>query len=855
MDDNFDFATAVCLFLFSFEMMLSCFVREDYFPGFWFLADLFATASLIFDLTFVSELMVSYPEITPNNADNSKASAGLTKESEYARASRSSRVGSRIARILRVMRLARVGRLFKFAYMGAWKIAGRLVGRQYIENDVGPGETQQEHGDELRGHSESRVGKKLSARTPQRVILIVLALLFVLPHLDPGDNVHMMSVSAQYGADVIYQAWVDLEVAASNASFSPSVVRRRRWEWEAQVLIYLFEHRYDDTEEWLHKLAWVGFVRRTENINASSDWFSEGYWQLLGTPAVASDEFQDVSFGVDALLARVPEDVLRGLQRPWDLDCTETQYLILGISLDPSWRCLRRMLRPQETMWYMPIVKKRALYEEHMQGNFVFVFNLTAEVRWQSAMGIMQTVLVVFVLAIGALLFSRDVDQLVLLPIERMISKVNMIRHDPLYAIRMGQGEGTERGGRGKAGDRGRSHRKAHRRGKSRDHPLANQKKTTLETKMLENTIIKLGSLLALGFGEAGVGIIAENLEDQGSGVSIKIPGSKVEAIFGFCDIRHFNLVTEVLKEQTMVFVNQVAAIVHEVVDQHLGAPNKNLGQAFLLVWQLSHFERAMRPKVADLSVMAFIKVVSTLGRDRHLSEIVEHPLLQSRMPNFRVSMGFGLHLGWAIAGAIGSERKIDASYLSPHVNLASQLEVATQVYGSNILMSEPLVRSCSHSFSRHFRPIDRVRLSGSQKATMLFTVDLHSESLYIEPVPRRRRVRDDAASEERRKIKSQVSSPEYEVHVELARDRHVRKMRAPFSVPFLQEFECGFLNYLAGEWDVAGPVLAKTRTMLAAHGCPEDGPSTTLHKYLKSHDFTAPTGWPGWRDLQAKQT
>lgn len=30
--------------------------------------------------------------------------------------------------------------------------------------------------------------------------------------------------------------------------------------------------------------------------------------------------------------------------------------------------------------------------------------------------------------------------------------------------------------------------------------------------------------------------------------------------------------------------------------------------------------------------------------------------------------MGFGLHFGWAIEGSIGSEYKIDASYLSPNV-------------------------------------------------------------------------------------------------------------------------------------------------------------------------------------------
>ena len=43
--------------------------------------------------------------------------------------------------------------------------------------------------------------------------------------------------------------------------------------------------------------------------------------------------------------------------------------------------------------------------------------------------------------------------------------------------------------------------------------------------------------------------------------------------------------------------------------------------------------------------------------------------------------MGYGLHTtqaGQSIEGAIGSDFKIDASYLSPNVNLASRIEAAT---------------------------------------------------------------------------------------------------------------------------------------------------------------------------------
>lgn len=35
-----------------------------------------------------------------------------------------------------------------------------------------------------------------------------------------------------------------------------------------------------------------------------------------------------------------------------------------------------------------------------------------------------------------------------------------------------------------------------------------------------------------------------------------------------------------------MVFVNEIAEIVHGIVDHYSGSPNKNVGDAFLLVWK-----------------------------------------------------------------------------------------------------------------------------------------------------------------------------------------------------------------------------------------------------------------------------
>jgi class 3 adenylate cyclase len=66
---------------------------------------------------------------------------------------------------------------------------------------------------------------------------------------------------------------------------------------------------------------------------------------------------------------------------------------------------------------------------------------------------------------------------------------------------------------------------------------------------------------------------------------------------------------------------------------------------------------------------------------------------------DFKVKMGFGLHVGWAIEGAIGSYFKVDASYLSPNVNMAARFEAATKIFDTPILISGNLRDILSYNF------------------------------------------------------------------------------------------------------------------------------------------------------------
>lgn len=104
------------------------------------------------------------------------------------------------------------------------------------------------------------------------------------------------------------------------------------------------------------------------------------------------------------------------------------------------------------------------------------------------------------------------------------------------------------------------------------------------------------------------------------------MPGQMVYAIFGFCDIRNFTDSTEILQTQVMLFVNQIAEITHSQVDKFGGSANKNIGDAFLLVWKFKNddeFRSSMKPAkvswensaLADLSLFSFIKIVAKINK------------------------------------------------------------------------------------------------------------------------------------------------------------------------------------------------------------------------------------------------
>ena len=71
-----------------------------------------------------------------------------------------------------------------------------------------------------------------------------------------------------------------------------------------------------------------------------------------------------------------------------------------------------------------------------------------------------------------------------------------------------------------------------------------------------------------------------------------------------------------------MLFVNNIGEIVHSMVDRYQGAANKNIGDAFLLVWKIDeknykiledntiiYYDENYISILADFSCISFMKI------------------------------------------------------------------------------------------------------------------------------------------------------------------------------------------------------------------------------------------------------
>ncbi|KAL7495107.1 hypothetical protein ACHAWT_003622 [Skeletonema menzelii] len=433
-------------------------------------------------------------------------------------------------------------------------------------------------------------------------------------------------------------------------------------------------------------------------------------------------------------------------------------------------------------------------------------FDVSQDTATQAILSIVITAFVSILLASMGLLFSRDAYQLVIHPIEKMKHTVQQLSENPLLHL---------------------------------ERVKNNRGNDSSETDVLEQAITKMAALLQVGFGSAGAEIIAKNLSDMGE-LNPMIPGVRVNAIFGFADIRNFTFATEGLQQDVMIFVNKVAAITHQHVVSSGGHPNKNIGDAFLLVWKLKGGKNGtkssgdLQKDLYNSALAACQRVIRDIKSCGNLASFLDDDgggnistAWASSLKSYNVAIGVGLHKGWAIEGAIGSKVKIDASYLSPHVNIASRLEAATKQYRVPLLMSEAFFTGLSGHVQSTCRRVDRVMFKGSTDPIQLYHVPGASD-WSNDPVSNHNELVAITAWDE----------DTYEQYRGLIRDAQ-NKIDSDNEISHRDVYDCLINAYLDKDW-----TMCKIYSHLWIKKWPGDRVVVALIEELSKYNFICPDDW-----------
>lgn len=267
-----------------------------------------------------------------------------------------------------------------------------------------------------------------------------------------------------------------------------------------------------------------------------------------------------------------------------------------------------------------------------------------------------------------------------------------------------------------------------------------------------------------------------------------------------------------------------------------------------------------------DRALLGMLKSFAGINRSKSLRAWKDDFRLGAGVGAFSVDMIFGMDAGWAVEGAVGSEFKVDATYLSPHVNMASRMMSACKQFGVTILLSQAIEELFSQRCREKLRHIDTITVKGSSIKQKIYTYDARELGVNFFLYGRT----DNEAN-----IESELYNQDI-----WNKDQDLCSMRQHVSDEFMKTFKAGKNLYLAGRWKDARIQLKKADEIMIktvmdggylAYDADEfeyslskeekedirnkigDGPSRCILAYMKRRGDTAPPGWEGYRPLTSK--
>jgi class 3 adenylate cyclase len=172
-----------------------------------------------------------------------------------------------------------------------------------------------------------------------------------------------------------------------------------------------------------------------------------------------------------------------------------------------------------------------------------------------------------------------------------------------------------------------------------------------------------------------------------------------------FSDIQSFTELSEKIgPEKTFNFLQSYLSRVGPVIRGHRGFIDKYIGDSIM----------GLFPEQPDDAVRAAVAI---------RAELVEYNRDRANMRYDPIAIGIGIHTGSVILGILGEEQRVDGTVISDAVNLCSRLESLTRRYGSSVLVTGDTLSRMEKSRAFHTRFVDRVRVKGRSKTTLVYEV------------------------------------------------------------------------------------------------------------------------------------
>jgi adenylate cyclase len=207
----------------------------------------------------------------------------------------------------------------------------------------------------------------------------------------------------------------------------------------------------------------------------------------------------------------------------------------------------------------------------------------------------------------------------------------------------------------------------------------------------------------------------------------IRLGGINQEVTVMFADIRGFTTMSETMEPGRVVeILNEYFTRVTDVIFDNGGTLDKYIGDAVMAVFG-APISKGNDAAAAVNSAMQIQRLLIELNRDAAARE----------WPELRV--GIGINTGNAIAGNIGSPRRLDYTVVGDAVNTAQRL--MTNAAGGQILISE----STAKKLGKTGKTIDLERLpelkvKGRSEAVPVFRVNWVEESAETVVLPKKKR-------------------------------------------------------------------------------------------------------------------